>query len=174
MLRAAERTACGFRWERIEALVRLSPREKAHRAEAARHGLVEGYTVPSHVPGEAPGSVSFGAAPGRAPDPRALPAAEALGRFAFEAARRLTGVGAEPIVAPYPLSDRQRDCVLLVARGKSDGVIAELLGLGRRTVNEHIEAAKRRYGVATRAQLVVRALLRGEIAFADIADRPPQ
>ena len=39
-----------------------------------------------------------------------------------------------------------------------------------KTVNEHIEAAKRRYSVATRSQLLVRALFRSEICFSEVID----
>ena len=91
-------------------------------------------------------------------------------RRLFEAARRLNRIGASPWFAPVPLSERQRDCVRLVARGQSDAAIAGRLGLKPRTINEHVEAAKRRYGVATRAQLVAQALMRAEIAFADVVD----
>jgi LuxR family quorum-sensing system transcriptional regulator CciR len=168
ILRASERVACGFRWDAVEAIVRLSPREERHRAEAARHGLEEGYTMPNHVPGDALGSCSFGAGRGRPLPERSLPAVEALGRFTFEAARRLSPAGAARDIRALPLSDRQRACVLLISQGQSDAAIAGRLGLKRRTVNEHVEAAKRRYGVATRTQLVVLALLTGEIAFAEV------
>lgn len=165
--RAAERRASGFRWDEVGSIVTITPREQRHLDEAARYGIGNGYTVPNHVPGEAPGSASFGCGIGRELPERYLPAAQALGNFAFEAARRLgRGPGARWL-EPVPLSRRQRDCVLLAAQGKSDTVIAQLLGLKPRTANEHIEAAKRRYGVATRAQLVVEALLRGEISFSE-------
>jgi LuxR family quorum-sensing system transcriptional regulator CciR len=170
VLRAAERVAAGFRWDRMESIVSLTPRERRFMDLAARHGVGGGFTVPNHVPGEAPGSSSFGLRLGRALPERNLPAAQALGNFAFEAARRLTRAGGPRWIAPLALSERQRDCLLLAAQGKSDGVIAQLLGIRPRTVNEHIEAAKRRYGVATRTQLLVRALLRGEICFADVFD----
>jgi LuxR family quorum-sensing system transcriptional regulator CciR len=57
---------------------------------------------------------------------------------------------------------------VLVAQGKSDWDIAQLLGIASDTVHQHIEAAKRRYGVASRTQLVVRALFDSQITFADI------
>jgi LuxR family quorum-sensing system transcriptional regulator CciR len=57
---------------------------------------------------------------------------------------------------------------LFAAKGKSDTVIAQLLDIRPRTVNQHIEAAKRRYSVATRAQLIVRALFRSEICFSEV------
>jgi LuxR family quorum-sensing system transcriptional regulator CciR len=170
VMRAAERVAAGFRWDRMDSIIALTPRERRHMDSAARHGVGGGFTVPNHVPGEVPGSSSFGLRLGRELPERNLPAAQALGNFAFEAARRLIRAGGPRWIAPVALSERQRDCLLLAAQGKSDGVIAQLLGIRPRTVNEHIEAAKRRYGVATRTQLLVRALLRGEICFADVLD----
>src|SRR5438270_2627502 len=91
--RAAERTACGFRWDRMDAVITLTARERAHLDEAARHGIGGGFTVPNHVPGEVPGSSSFGLRAGRPLPERNLPAAQALGSFAFEAARRLVRAG---------------------------------------------------------------------------------
>jgi LuxR family quorum-sensing system transcriptional regulator CciR len=168
--RAAERTACGFRWDRMDAVITMTARERAHLDQAARHDIGGGFTVPNHVPGEAPGSASFGLRAGRPLPERNLAAVQALGNFAFEAARRLTRGGGPNWIAAVSLSERQRDCVLLVARGNSDVAIGRRLGLRPRTINEHVEAAKRRYGVSTRSQLVVQALLRGEIAFGDVLD----
>jgi DNA-binding CsgD family transcriptional regulator len=71
------------------------------------------------------------------------------------------------------LTPRQRDCVLLVARGNSDEEIARTLGISRLTAHKHVEAAKKRYGVTTRVRLVVDALFANELSFAAIfaADR---
>ncbi len=65
------------------------------------------------------------------------------------------------------LTSRQRDCLILVARGKNDRQIAEVLGISGQTVHKHIEAAKKRYGVSTRIQLVIHALY---ISYVDIAE----
>jgi LuxR family quorum-sensing system transcriptional regulator CciR len=43
-----------------------------------------------------------------------------------------------------------------------------LLGLSGGTVHKYLEAAKTRYGVATRTELVVRALFDGQLSFADV------
>ena len=173
VLKAAERTSSGFLWSRLHEHVALGERELQYMKRAARYGLVEGFTVPNHVPGETFGSCHF-AVNKRANLPEEnLPAAQALGCFAFEAARQILQKNhehSEEYVLPAPLTDRQRDCLLLAARGKSDSVIAELLNIRPRTVNEHIEAAKRRYSVATRTQLIVRALFRSEICFSQVLD----
>ncbi len=55
-----------------------------------------------------------------------------------------------------------------MAQGKSDWDVARILGLSPDTVHDHVEAAKRKYGVATRTQLVVRALFDSKIAFTDV------
>ena len=171
VIRAAERHGSGFTWDRLDGLLSMTGKEQDYMRRAARHGIAQGYTVANHVPGERPGSCNFVVRPGRPLPEASVPAVQALGHFAFEAARRLLAAGDEPSenwVIPAPLSERQRECLLLVARGKSDSIIAQLLDIRPRTVNGHIEAAKRRYAVATRAQLLVRALYHSEICFSEI------
>lgn len=173
VLKAAERASTGFLWSSVEKLVPLTERQRDYMKRAVRYGLAEGFTVPNHVPGETFGSCHFAISERSTLPEDNLPAAQSLGCFAFEAARRLLKIIQEPsedYVIPAPLTDRQRDCVLFAARGKSDLVIAQLLDIRPATVNEHIEAAKRRYSVATRTQLIVRALFRSEICFAEVID----
>jgi LuxR family transcriptional regulator, quorum-sensing system regulator CciR len=173
VLRAAERASSGFLWSRLHEHVALGERELDYMKRAATFGLVEGFTVPNHVPGETFGSCNFAVKRRESLETENLPAAQALGCFAFEAARRIlqdTHASTDQYLPPAPLTDRQRDCVLFAARGKSDSVIAQLLNIRPRTVNEHIEAAKRRYLVATRTQLIVRALFRSEICFSEVLD----
>jgi LuxR family quorum-sensing system transcriptional regulator CciR len=173
VLKAAERAGTGFRWSRLHELITMTENQQRHMERAVRHGLAEGFTVPNHVPGETFGSCHFAVSELTALPEESLPAAQALGSFAFEAARRMLQQSHEPseaYVVPAPLTGRQRDCLLFAARGKSDSVIAELLNIRPKTVNEHIEAAKRRYSVATRTQLIVRALFRSEICFSEVLD----
>jgi LuxR family quorum-sensing system transcriptional regulator CciR len=171
VVRAAERMSSGFKWDQLDSLVDLTPAEADYMRQAARHGISQGYTVPNHVPGETFGSCNFAIRGDRAFPEASVSAAQALGSFAFEAARKLVKQRpGETYLQPAPLSDRQRECLLFVARGKSDSVIADLLAIRPKTVNEHIEAAKRRYSVATRSQLLVRALFRSEICFSEVID----
>lgn len=171
VVRAAERLSSGFKWDQLPKLLAMTPAEIEYMAQAARYGIAQGYTVPNHVPGETFGSCNFAVGQGRPFPDGSVSAAQALGNFAFEAARRLVRQRpGEIYMRPSPLSDRQRECLLFVARGKSDSVIAQLLDIRPKTVNEHIEAAKRRYAVATRSQLLVRALFRSEICFSEVID----
>lgn len=173
VLKAAERMSSGFLWSRLHEHVPLGDREMKYMNGARRYGLTEGFTVPNHIPGETLGSCHFVVTRREHLPEHNLPAAQALGCFAFEAARRLiqkTQQPCEQYLPAAPLTERQRECVLYAAKGKSDSVIAQLLNIRPRTVNEHIEAAKRRYLVATRTQLIVRALLRSEICFSEVLD----
>lgn len=171
VVRAAERMSSGFKWDQLGSLLSMTAAEADYMRKAAAHGICQGYTVPNHVPGETFGSCSFATPDGPDFPDASISAAQALGSFAFEAARKLVRQRpGEIYLQPAPLSDRQRECLLFVARGKSDSVIADLLAIRPKTVNEHIEAAKRRYSVATRSQLLVRALFRSEICFSEVID----
>jgi LuxR family quorum-sensing system transcriptional regulator CciR len=169
VLLACERSVAPFAWSSLETLLPMNDRHRAYMAQARAAGLADGYTVPIHVPGLASGLVSFVMAGGRELPAEALPAAQYLACFAFEAARRLKhadhdgGKG-----GGIRLTQRQLDCVVLAARGKSNWVAGKLLGLTAGTVHKYLEAAKRRYGVSSRTELVVRALYDGHLSFADV------
>lgn len=169
--RASQLTAVGFAWSRLPYLISLTPRDQEVLQLAGVQGIGDGFTIPAHVPGEANGSCSFATgAGGRLREDR-LPQAQLVGAFAFEAARRVWRVR-RPSLAPSPrLTDRQRDCVVWAARGKSDWEIARILGLSRDTVTEYLKRARERYGVSKRTMLAVHALFDGTISFTDVFRR---
>lgn len=171
VLVACQRTSVGFVWDDLPNYLDLSAEQMRSMAAMRRHGIGNGFTVPSHVPGEILGSCSFAVRTGRELPRQSTAAAQSIGTFAFEAARRIaraSGGGIGRSAGVVPLTPRQRDCLVLIARGKSDSVAAQLLGLRPRTVNEYLEAAKRRYAVASRQQLIARALFDSQITFADV------
>jgi len=169
VLMASERRVTPFAWSSLPGIMNMNPRHHAFMAEARAAGLSEGYTVPIHVPGQASGLVSFVMAKDAELPADSLPAAQYLACFAFEATRRLklADSGGTESKAPR-LTQRQLDCLVLAARGKSNWVAAQLLGLSEGTVHKYLEAAKARYGVSTRTELVVRALYDGHLSFADV------
>jgi LuxR family quorum-sensing system transcriptional regulator CciR len=98
-----------------------------------------------------------------------LPLAQLAGIFAFEAARRLcTGRGYRDEAADPRLTDRQRDCVLWVARGKGDWEISRILGVSEETVARHVKQACARYGVNKRTLLAIRTLFDGTLSFTEL------
>lgn len=61
------------------------------------------------------------------------------------------------------LSDREVECLQLIAGGNTSWAIAEALGISHHTVNAHIRNIVRKLGVATRPQAVAEAMRRGLI-----------
>jgi DNA-binding NarL/FixJ family response regulator len=57
------------------------------------------------------------------------------------------------VVPVRPLTRRQREVARLAATGLASREIANRLGVGVRTVESHLEAAYRRLGVSSRAEL---------------------
>lgn len=167
IMEACEKTLTGFFWSDVGSLVVLTDKHKERAEAVAKTGLADGFVVPTHLPGEHPGSCHFATAGGRLLRREDSAALQTVATYGFEAARRLVQRDAP---ARPALTDRQRECIILSAKGKSDNVIAQLLGLSPKTVNAYMESAKRRYGVATRNQLIVRALYASEITFHDIVD----
>jgi DNA-binding CsgD family transcriptional regulator len=58
---------------------------------------------------------------------------------------------------------RESQVLSWVAAGKSDWAIGQILKISGKTVNFHVENAKRKFGVGTRIQAVVAAMRRGMI-----------
>jgi LuxR family transcriptional regulator, quorum-sensing system regulator CciR len=163
---ASCRSLVGFRWSEMDRIIRLGRRQKVILARSRRAGISDGYTVPAHIPGETNGLATFAVGSSREVPERRLPMAQLAGTFAYEAARRIRRQS-EEVIAPVGLTPRQVDCVLLVARGKTDWEISRILGVSEETVSEHIDGARARYGVARRTQLVVRAIHDGHFALTD-------
>lgn len=60
-----------------------------------------------------------------------------------------------------PITPRQIEVLHWVSLGKSDWQVAEILLISRKTVNFHVESAKKKLRVATRLQAVVAAAGQG-------------
>jgi LuxR family quorum-sensing system transcriptional regulator CciR len=170
--RASHVTSVGFRWSRMARMIPLTAGDRRILALGREQGIGDGFTVPAHVPGEARGSCSFASEAGRPIDAAMLPLAQLAGSFAFEAARRLwSGRGQLDEAAAPQLTDRQRDCVLWVARGKGDWEIGRILGISEETVARHVKHGCARYGVNKRTLLAIRTLFDGTLSFTDIFRR---
>jgi LuxR family quorum-sensing system transcriptional regulator CciR len=167
--RACNLTSVGFSWSKVPDMIVLTAQDQEILDAARREGIGDGFTVPAHVPGEAHGSCSFACAAGEAFDDAHLPLLQLVGAFSFEAARRMRRM--RDCAPPVRLTDRQRECVLWAACGKSDWEIARILGISQETVIEHLKHARERYGVGKRTLLAIHALFDGTIGFLDVLRR---
>lgn len=93
-------------------------------------------------------------------------AAELIGALAIAAARRITLGDALP--NRPRLTDRQRECVLWAARGKTAYETGLIMGISPETVIQHLKLARERCQAHSRHTLTVAALLEGIICFRDI------
>ncbi len=166
--RAGERSMTGFRWDEIESYIPLTRGDRQMLHVGREYGLADGYTVPRHLPGEASGACSFVLRPQSELQDDMLRIAEIIGALAIVSARQL--VGAVPLKNRATLSERQRECVLWTARGKTAAEVAVILGIGEVTVVQHLKTARDRYDVHCGQMLTLCALFDGLIGFGDVYD----
>ena len=185
VFRYADERMVPFHWDDPTFRACLSPAQLEILSDAAGRGLGHGYTVPIHPPGSHMASCSV------VPDSGVIErgawqAIFTMSCFMFDAMLRAS----QPAQASQParvlrpaqasgltecggarsmqLSERERQCLELAAQGKDDWSIGSLLRISERTAHNHIERAKRRLGVCTRVQVIVRALNEGQISFGDV------
>lgn len=167
--RASQIRGAGFTWSRLPDLLPLTQEDRRILEMARRAGIGDGYTVPYHLPGERSGSSSFAVGPGRMFPRHAIPLAQSLGAFAFEAARKLQGrSSARARVTAGWLTERERQIVVWLGHGKQEKEIARLLGIAPSTVNDHLANARARFGVRKSSLLVICGLLCGSISYSEL------
>jgi len=177
VLVTAAQSYAPFLWSDISRLIALTPGQRDFIDAAHRCGVGAAVTVPIHRSRGADAAGSYSDFAGccsfimksGAPLPLgSLAAAHYVGAMAFDAAENMRRARAGVVRSGPELTPRQRDCVVLVAQGKSDWEIGQLLGISDSTVHKHIEDAKRRFCVSTRIQLVVRSLFDARLSFDDV------
>jgi LuxR family quorum-sensing system transcriptional regulator CciR len=177
VLAAAVQSYAPFLWSDIPRLVALTRPQRDFLDAAHGAGIGAAVAVPIHRPRGAQEAGSYSVFAGccsflmknGVPLPlQSLAAAHYVGALAFDAAESLREPKPDNASRGPQLTPRQRDCVALVAQGKSDWEIGQVLGISESTVHKHIEDAKRRFGVSTRVQLVVRSLFDARLSFSDV------
>lgn len=71
--------------------------------------------------------------------------------------------GTSDLPTSQPLSRREREVLAGVARGQTNGELAEMLGISESTVRTHVDAARTKLGATTRAHAVALALATHQI-----------
>lgn len=145
-----------FAWSEIVATRALDNAEKDVLDHARHHGMREGYLVPVATRGTSVAFVSF-----------AGPSIEMNGvlrdRLEALAGSLYCEIANNDRRAPR-LTPREAEILQWIGKGKSDWQIGKILSISAKTVNYHVENAKRKFAVATRVQAVVRAVQAGEVS----------
>lgn len=164
--RACDRSFTGFAWENLESLIPMTRGDRQMLAVGKECGIGTGYTVPRHLPGMARGTCSFVVRPDKPLPDRGVIIAEFIGALALSCALKISGMLRQ--VGPAKLSDRQRECLLWTARGKTASETAIILGISSETVIQHLKMARERYEVHCGQSLILSALFDGLIGFGDV------
>lgn len=150
-----------FEWSQAPFDAERSPRAAEVMSVAREFGLDKGFLVPILGGSGFQACVTMA---GEQPncEPKAKRALHLIGMYAHARCTALMGCESEGQRRRI-LSERERDVLAWTAEGKSSWEIATILGLSKRTVNWHVEQAKRKLDAVTRTQVVIKALRSGEI-----------
>lgn len=163
-----------FLWSDLKNIIHLDRHDRASFELGALDGLNEGITIPYVRLGDCMGSCTFAGM--RRPElaDHYLGSAQVIGIFAFQAARRLLSPSVISPKAQPRLHPRPRDCVVLAGRGFSNKEIARALALAPRTVDGYLTEARQLFNAHDRTELVVSAVLAGEVGLDELRTCQPE
>ncbi|MCZ7450269.1 LuxR family transcriptional regulator [Agrobacterium rhizogenes] len=154
---------CAFVWS--EELRGKPIRREARKLmnEASEFRMIDGYSVPLHMPGALQAIVTFGAE-------KIDLSAEAKGILhivAIYAHNRLRALleqqsGAGKRETPH-ITRHERDVIRWCAEGKTNWEIGQILGRSEKTVQHELHNAQRKMNCVNRAQLIAEAIRTGLI-----------
>jgi LuxR family quorum sensing-dependent transcriptional regulator len=158
-MRHLKRTTEPFKWLDVPYNAEREPRAAELNALVTDFGLSQGFFVPIPSPAGTFGNVWM-AGPKPNLTARTKPALHLIALYAFDRLHRL--VGPLPVQRPR-LTAREREVLTWTANGKSAWETGEILGIAKRTVDEHAQSAFRKLGAVNRAQAVAIAVREGLI-----------
>lgn len=148
-----------FAWPDGLPVANLKPETRAYLGRLADYGMERGIGVPCFGPFARVGFVGVGLPDQGMPfDEHVLLKIEIAARLSHQRYLRLI----EPFPPDFPsLSERETEVMALIAQGKSNGVIAALLGIAPSSVDVYVKRIFAKLGVADRTSASVRALALG-------------
>jgi len=163
VLRQAGQRVLPFQWSLDDPEI-TDPRFRAFVARAHDAGLGAGVTFPLHGPNGSFGLLTVGRKDGRGPDDEIWTRHRSdIAMIGMATQEALTRTLARSNLRGRDLSDKERDCLLWTARGKTRSEVGDILGLSDRTVKYHLERAQEKLGVYSKSHAVVVALVGGQI-----------
>jgi len=153
-MRHLRRTTEPFRWLDVPYNAEREPKAEELKALVTDFGLSQGFFVPIPSPAGTFGNVWMAGSKLEL-TARTKPALHLIALYAFDRVLRL----ARPLPDQRPrLTAREQEVLEWTASGKSAWEIGMILGIAKRTVDEHAQSAFRKLGAANRTQAVAIAM----------------
>ena len=160
IVRELFRTYQPYSWSEVLDRRQIGQAEKQIMAECRSVGMTDGFVVPIYQSGGYTGLVSLaGQGPMITEESRS-----GLTLASIYLHNKLMTLRRREAQENHDLTERELECLRWAAAGKSDWETGQILLISAKTVNYHIENAKRKFGVATRVQAIVAALRLGRLA----------
>jgi len=150
-----------LRWSRAWPLIEPKSMEKVYLERIREAGIGDGYTLPVFGPRGRTGAVVVGNASGEALDKAPVQQMQLVAQTAHT---RLNQLLPDRPTLEKPLSARELEILGWVARGKSNSVIARILGLSSATVDTYLRRIYQKLDVADRTSAAVVGVNMGLIA----------
>lgn len=157
LVRVAHGSIAVFSWSMADWEGLLQGKQIDWRNDNVAAGICRGLTIPDRRDGHLK-IIALASAQGIV-DPYDQ---KALYYAGLEALARMHELGLHATDCSFqPLSPRERECLQWITAGKSDWEIGQILSISEKTVATHVDRAKQKLAVATRAQAIVVALRHG-------------
>lgn len=153
------RVSVPFRWR--EAYVALSEDQIAHVERSRSYGLKFGICFPILQVRTAPGLMSLGRAEDFNLTMQDSVVLEVLVRKTFE--RMFEVVEMPQIEKTLTLTDREREVLTFVSRGKTNWEIGTIMGISEYSVRDYLKDLSKRMGTSNRTHTVTKAIRLGLI-----------
>ena len=162
---AATGTILPFSWRDLGARNDLSSGQRKVFDEARDFGLAMGATVPIHGPDSGLSTLNVsGSGDQRAFEANYQAQRPSLLWIAAQTHETFLRLSVDaPDHDRIRLTDRERDCLLWTARGKTAWEVGQILSISEETVLFHLKNATRKLGVFSKHHAVVKAVMQGQI-----------
>lgn len=163
-LTAATRVA-PFRWDKLLANPKITRRQRSVFDGARDFNVKNGVTVPLHGPNNGLATLTFSGDLTESQLDEVWREHKtgliAAGICSHEAVQR--HAGRQRAAGPTKLTNRERECLVWSAQGKTSWKISQILSISQTTVRFHLDNAMKKLGVYSKLHAVVKAILHGLI-----------
>ena len=134
---------------------------RKYQKEAAAYGLEYGWAVPVHKKSMPPGVISYAGRKKVELEPLAILEMAVIAMFAFDRVSEYFAQAVPEI--GLKMTDRERDVLTLVARGKTNWEIGTVLSISEYSVRDYLKTLSVKLRTTNRAHSVARAIQLGLI-----------